>query len=243
VPPALPLPAPPPARGPGPSDEAGSPAAGAEGEPSVALLAAVLAGEGSTSPGGPAGPPPAWAAAWRVLSEFRSLRAAGTASPAELRARAGLSPRAAARLAAAFALGRRAAAEPLRKGLLFRSSRDIFERYHPLLRDARRERFYAVLLDAKNRVLREERISEGSLTASLVHPREVFAVAIRESAGGLVVVHNHPSGDPEPSPEDLEVTKRLCAVGELVGIRVLDHVVVGDGAYVSFLDRGWIGPG
>ena len=98
-----------------------------------------------------------------------------------------------------------------------------------------------MLLDAKNRVMRDEAISEGSLTSSLVHPREVFATAIRESAGGLVCVHNHPSGDPEPSPEDMDITRRLCAVGELVGIRVLDHVVIGDGRYVSFLDRGWIG--
>ena len=97
-----------------------------------------------------------------------------------------------------------------------------------------------VMLDAKNRVMREARVSEGILTASLVHPREVFAPAIREAAAGIVVVHNHPSGDPEPSPEDHEVTARLCAVGELVGIRVLDHVVIGDGCYVSFLERGLI---
>jgi len=106
-----------------------------------------------------------------------------------------------------------------------------------------KEQFWAVLLDGKNRVLREERVSEGSLTASLVHPREVFAPAIRESAGALVLVHNHPSGDPTPSVEDVEITRRLCAVADLVGIRVLDHVVVGDGAFVSFLERGLLGGG
>ncbi len=89
-------------------------------------------------------------------------------------------------------------------------------------------------------MIREDLVSEGILTASLVHPREVFAPAIREAAAGIVLVHNHPSGDPEPSPEDHEVTARLCAVGELVGIRVLDHVVIGDGCYVSFLERGLI---
>ena len=99
-----------------------------------------------------------------------------------------------------------------------------------------------MLLDSKNRVIREDLVSEGILTASLVHPREVFAPAIREAAGGLVLVHNHPSGDPEPSAEDLEVTQRLCAVGELVGIRILDPVIVGDGCYVSFLARGLIPP-
>jgi DNA repair protein RadC len=104
------------------------------------------------------------------------------------------------------------------------------------------ERFIGVFLDGKNRVMREHVISEGILTASLVHPREVFAPAMREHAAALLVVHNHPSGDPEPSPEDVEVTQRLVAVGELVGIRVLDHVVIGDGRYVSFLERGLIVP-
>ncbi len=83
-------------------------------------------------------------------------------------------------------------------------------------------------------------MSEGILTASLVHPREVFGPAIRHAAASLVLVHNHPSLDPEPSPEDVEITRRLVAVGELVGIRVADHVVIGGGAYVSFLERGLI---
>jgi DNA repair protein RadC len=173
-----------------------------------------------------------------LLRRFVTLRRLASASPQELFASGATSARAAARLAAAFALGRRAAAGRWEKGEPFRASRDIFERYHAHLRDARKERFIAVLLDGKNRVLRDERVSEGSLTSSLVHPREVFAPAIRESASALVFVHNHPSGDPEPSPEDLEITRRLCAVGELVGIPVLDHVVIGDGAFVSFLDRG-----
>jgi DNA repair protein RadC len=177
-------------------------------------------------------------AAASLLHGFGSLRRVACASPQEMRASGAVPAGAAARLAAAFALGRRAAAGRWEKGEPFRASRDIFERYHAHLRDARKERFIAVLLDGKNRVLRDERVSEGSLTSSLVHPREVFAPAIRESASALVFVHNHPSGDPEPSPEDLEITRRLCAVGELVGIPVLDHVVIGDGAFVSFLDRG-----
>ena len=113
-----------------------------------------------------------------------------------------------------------------------------FGHHEPMRVEIRLLGGFAVLLDGKNRVLRDERVSEGSLTSSLVHPREVFAPAIRESASAMVFVHNHPSGDPEPSPEDLEITRRLCAVGELVGIPVLDHVVIGDGAFVSFLDRG-----
>ena len=175
-----------------------------------------------------------------VLDALGTARRVSSASVGELSSVARLSAGSAARLAAACALGRRAGAEVLPRGAPFTTSLEIFERYYPLLRDARRERFLCVMLDAKNRVMRHEAISEGSLTSSLVHPREVFGAAIRESAGGLVFVHNHPSGDPEPSPEDYEITRRLCSVGELVGIRVMDHVVIGDGAFVSFLDRGWI---
>ena len=178
--------------------------------------------------------------AWRLLDRFPTLRRLASATPGELGAAGGLSPVTAERLAAAFALGRRAAQHRVPMGMPFRSSLDIFERFHPLLRDAKKERFLVVLLDAKNRVLREEQVSEGHLTSALVHPREVFGVAMRESAGALICVHNHPSGDPEPSPEDVELTRRLVAVGELVGIRILDHLVIGDGAFVSFLDRGWI---
>jgi DNA repair protein RadC len=171
-----------------------------------------------------------------------TLRRAACSSPQEIAAAAGVADGVAARVAAAFALGRRAVSGRWEKGEPFRSSADIFHRYHPHLRDARRERFLVVMVDGRNRVLRDERVSEGSLTASLVHPREVFAPAIRESASGIVCVHNHPSGDPEPSPEDHDITRRLCAVGEVVGIRVLDHVVIGDGCYASFLERGLIPP-
>jgi DNA repair protein RadC len=94
-----------------------------------------------------------------------------------------------------------------------------------------------LLLDGKHRLKRCEAVSEGTLTTSLVHPREVFRAAVRESAAAVVVVHNHPSGDPEPSLEDLEVTRRLIDVGRLVGVPVLDHVVVGDGRFVSLRER------
>jgi DNA repair protein RadC len=175
-----------------------------------------------------------------VLAAFGSLRALARAAAGEIRASAGIGERRAAALSAAFALGRRAArmewvrADPVRCG------REVFEFFRARLRGLRKETFYALLLDGKNRLLREERVSEGTLTSSLVHPREVFAPAVRESAAALIVVHNHPSGDPTPSPEDREVTRRLRAAGEIVGIRVLDHVVVGEDAYVSFLEKGWL---
>jgi DNA repair protein RadC len=98
--------------------------------------------------------------------------------------------------------------------------------------------FLVILLDARHRIMREEIVSEGSLTSSIVHPREVFMPAVRESAGAIVFVHNHPSGDPQPSDEDIAVTRRLVHAADLLGIRVLDHVIVGDGTYASFKEAG-----
>lgn len=181
-------------------------------------------------------------AAWRLLERFRSLRRIAGATIGELDGVGAISSAGAARLVAAFALARRAWSRRIERGEPLRSSMEIYERYGPLLVDARKERFIVVLLDGKNRVMREDMVSEGSLTSSPAHPREVFATAVREAAASIVLVHNHPSGDPEPSPDDVEVTRRLVSVGELLGIRVADHVVVGDGRYVSFLDRGWVPP-
>ncbi|HEX5135343.1 MAG TPA: JAB domain-containing protein [Planctomycetota bacterium] len=92
--------------------------------------------------------------------------------------------------------------------------------------------------EARHRVMKEQVVSIGSLTTSIVHPREVFRPAIREAAGAIVLVHNHPSGDPRPSDEDVAVTQRLSHAAELLGIRVLDHVIVGDGAYASMEEAG-----
>jgi DNA repair protein RadC len=94
-----------------------------------------------------------------------------------------------------------------------------------------------LLLDGKHRLVRRQRVSEGTLTSSLVHPREVFGPAVREAAAAVIVAHNHPSGDPEPSGEDLAVTRRLIEAGRILGVPVLDHVVIGDGAFVSIRDR------
>ena len=109
-----------------------------------------------------------------------------------------------------------------------------------MLRDMAHERFVALLLDSRNRVIKDVVVSQGTLTASLVHPREVFRAAVRESAAALVLVHNHPSGDPAPSGEDREVTRRLCDAGRIVGIRVLDHVVIAERGYFSFCEAGEI---
>jgi DNA repair protein RadC len=150
----------------------------------------------------------------------------------------GLTPNAAHRLSSAFELGRRLAQRPLVRGKALPSTSTVFDAYHARMRDLKVEQFWVLCIDAKGRVQRELMASQGTLTNALVHPREVFRIGIREAAHGLILLHNHPSGDPEPSDEDRDLTRRLQAVGELVGIRVLDHLVIGDGAYVSFVERG-----
>ena len=128
----------------------------------------------------------------------------------------------------------------LRPGQKFSCSLEIFRHFQPRMIHLKKECFWSVLLNGKNRFLRLVRVSEGSLTASLVHPREVFRPAVLEAAAGLLCVHNHPSGDPAPSSEDLQITRRLVEVGRLIGIRVLDHVIVGENEYFSFADEGMI---
>ncbi|HEY3215120.1 MAG TPA: DNA repair protein RadC [Candidatus Eisenbacteria bacterium] len=147
----------------------------------------------------------------------------------------GIGPARAAALTAAFELGRRAAEQPPSAPVI-RGPDDVLDQVRDLAR-ARREHFVVLLLNARHEVQRRETVSIGSLNASIVHPREVFLPAIQHSAASLVLVHNHPSGDPEPSEEDLSITRRLIEVGDLVGIGVLDHVIVAARGSVSFRSR------
>jgi DNA repair protein RadC len=158
----------------------------------------------------------------------------------ELCAVPGVGEAKAAQIKAAIELGKRSLASPLSTGMKIGSSRELFAHYHPSLRDLRHEIFKVVLLDAKHAIIRDVTVSEGSLTLSIVHPREVFTMAVKESAAAVIFLHNHPSGDPSPSQEDHVLTARLVSAGELLGIAVLDHIVVGDGRYVSFADQGWL---
>jgi DNA repair protein RadC len=173
-----------------------------------------------------------------LLARLEGLRGLANRSLQELCVVPGIGPAKAAQILAAVELGKRVLATPLTAGLRIRQSQDIFQHYYPLLRDLRHEVFKALLLDAKHGLIRDMTISEGSLTVSIVHPREVFNLAVRESAAAVIFVHNHPSGDPHPSEEDHALTRRLMAAGEILGIRVLDHIVIGDGRYVSFADEG-----
>lgn len=117
------------------------------------------------------------------------------------------------------------------------SSQEVFDRFRFLKNEAK-EHFITIHLDCKNRVVCVEVVSTGSLNASIVHPREVFKSCLLSSAAAVVMLHNHPSGDPTPSREDIELTGRLKDAGELLGIRVMDHIIIGDECYVSFADRG-----
>ena len=178
------------------------------------------------------------ARAARALEAAGGLRALGALSPEELAGRTGLSRAEAVRVKAALGRARQWTAARRAPGRAFACGEDFYEAYRARLADEKQEVFLVVLLDQRNRLLGDREVARGSLTGSLVHPREVFAEAIRASAAAVAFVHNHPSGDPDPSRDDLETTARLCEVAKLVGIRVLDHVVVGESSYISFVDEG-----
>ncbi len=176
-----------------------------------------------------------------LLVRLEGLRGLANRSVEELCGIPGIGRAKAAQILAAVELGKRALATPLAIGGTIRGSQDIFAHFYPRVRDLRHEMFMVVLLDAKHRIIQDVPISKGSLTVSIVHPREVFNQAIRESAASIIFVHNHPSGDAQASEEDHVLTQRLVEAGEILGIRVLDHIIIGDGTYVSFADQGWIG--
>jgi DNA repair protein RadC len=186
---------------------------------------------------------PSTALAAELLTRFGTLARLAGAGDAELLSVRGVGPAKVAALRAAFEVGCRVAREPLQLGARVRSPAHVHAEFGPRLRGLRQEVFFVVLLDSRHRVLRSLEVSRGSLNQSLVHPREVFGPAIRESAAAILVVHNHPSGDPTPSREDREVTHRLAEAGTLLGVPLLDHVVVAAGGFQSFADRGLLGQG
>jgi DNA repair protein RadC len=176
-------------------------------------------------------------AAALALVERASIPELAWASPEELSGRPGLGPARAAALAAAFELGRRGAWSPPRRGERLLEPSRVAELMRPLAH-ADRECFHVVLLDVRGRLIRAERVAEGSLTQCPVSPRDALRPAVREGAHGVIFVHNHPSGDPSPSAEDADLTERLRAAAELVGLMARDHVIVASSGYFSFVEAG-----
>ncbi|MBI5409933.1 MAG: DNA repair protein RadC [Nitrospirae bacterium] len=177
-----------------------------------------------------------------TLIHFNSLKEIEDASVAEFKNIKGIGAAKLAQLKAAFELGRRllqSEAHYDAQETSFRNSREVYEYYRPRFYGLKKEKFLCALLDAKNRVFREDIVSDGTLTSSQVHPREVFRYAIKEAAAAVLFVHNHPSGDPSPSRDDIDITRRLVETGRIVGIQVLDHVVVADGRYESLMEKGF----
>ncbi|ADG05432.1 RadC family protein [Kyrpidia tusciae] len=177
--------------------------------------------------------------AQRLLTRFEGLTGLLAADSRELMEESGMGPAKATQVLAALEFGRRVQrANPAPKPI--HSPNDVASRLMERLQFLSKEHFVVLHLDTKHRVLGEEVVSVGTLNASLVHPREVFRTAIKRNAAAVVCVHNHPSGDPTPSPEDIDVTKRIVESGRILGIDLVDHVVIGRGTYVSMRERGLI---
>ena len=164
-------------------------------------------------------------------------RLAGITRLNELTNIKGLGQAKAATVLAALEIGRRiASAKPIEK-IHLSCPQDVADFLMPRLRYAAKEQFVVILLNGKNKVIGTEVVSEGSLSSSIVHPREVYAPAILHHAAAIMVAHNHPSGDPKPSFEDEEITRMLSRSGKVLGIPMIDHVIIGDGNYYSFLEN------
>ena len=173
----------------------------------------------------------------KVLSEYDSLKNLLDLSLSEFLKINGIGRAKAAQVIAALELGRRAVSEKNGNNKSFKCSEEVANYYIPLLKDLKKEQFRVLLLDIKNKVIKEVLISQGSLTSSIVHPREVIKPVIKESAASVIFIHNHPSGDPEPSTDDLEITNRLCKSCSILGISVLDHIIVAESGYFSFKQK------
>ncbi len=174
----------------------------------------------------------------RLLATFGSLRGVSAASIEELTGLRGVGIAKAAQIVAATETGRRVRVEPFSDERPIRSADDVARRMRVKLDGLDREEVWVLLLDTKHRVRGTHVISIGHLSGAPVHPRELFKEAIRRSAAAVVAVHNHPSGDPTPSPDDWALTKRLRQVGDVIGIELLDHVILGDNTHVSMRELG-----
>ena len=179
----------------------------------------------------------------QLMDRYESLQEVFARSPSELMKVKGIGSAKAAILSAAFELVRRVqsqGSQPQAKKPTFKRSVDVASYYLPLMKDLRREVFKVLLLNRANRLIKEVTVSEGTLDASVVHPREVFREALLEPASSVILIHNHPSGNAAPSEEDLRITKQLVEAGRLMGIKVHDHIILAGESHRSLADEGLI---
>jgi DNA repair protein RadC len=175
-----------------------------------------------------------------VLNEYGDLHTLAEMDFRKFFKLKGIGPAKAITLAASFEIARRIAALPERQKLKITSPEVVFQRFGPRLSSAKKEIFMVILLNSANLLMREYKVSQGTLNASLVHPREVFQPAITDLAASVILLHNHPSGETEPSAEDRTITRRLVEAGKLLDIPVLDHIIIGSDQYFSFTEEGLI---
>ena len=173
-----------------------------------------------------------------ALASYGSLQALDRAPVGELIQVKGLGTSRATRVKAVFELGRRAAMEGVNSGKKIRCAEDVHAALGPTLRAEEREVFYVLGLDARGRIKLVHQVAIGSLTQCVIHPRDVFAPLLREAAVSAILVHNHPSGDPTPSAEDLRLTRKLKQAGDLLGVKVLDHIILGADGFTSLAEVG-----
>ncbi|RED87736.1 DNA replication and repair protein RadC [Cohnella phaseoli] len=178
--------------------------------------------------------------AQRILNECGGLRKLAESGWEELTHIRGIGPAKALQLQASIELGRRIARSKLPETVKITCPQDVADLLMEEMRHYREEQFVCLFLNTKNHVIGRQTLSIGSLNASIVHPREVFKAAIRRSSASILCAHNHPSGDPTPSAEDLQLTKRLAEAGQLLGIELLDHLVIGDSSFISLKEMGCI---
>lgn len=193
-------------------------------------LLALILGNGTRSS-------PVLSLATDLLRRFGSLADIARMDVAELRHHHGLGTAKAARLCAALELASRLQSEPFHTRTVITGPGALAAYLAPMFRNARTEHFNIVMLNSANQIIRIQEVSHGSLNACVIHPREVFRLAIAESAAGIILVHNHPSGNTEPSKADIEITKRLVQAGNIVDIRILDHLIIGGDEYTSLVER------
>jgi len=178
--------------------------------------------------------------AQELLARFGNVKAIGQATIEELSQIKGIGLAKAAQIKASFELGRREELEPELKNFDIKDPESVVKAIRASIKDKAKEHFKLILLNPRNKIIGISTISIGTLNASLVHPREVFKDAIMHTAASVVLAHNHPSGDPEPSEDDITITKRLIEAGKILGIEVMDHIIIAKNGFFSFKEKGLI---